>query len=224
MTRQLRSGRAGAERGSARHMVVLLHGYGADGSDLIGLAGALGPHLPNTVFTAPDAPEPCRGNPGGRQWFAIPWMDGASEATAEAGLLASAADLDAWLGATLEAEGLTPADTILAGFSQGAMMALHLGVRRAPAVAGICAIAGRLLAPERLEAEAVVKPPVMLIHGDQDPVVPFASLSLAANALKAGGFDVARHVMRGTGHGIAPDGLGAAIGFIDRALAAAAAP
>lgn len=216
MARKLEFGRKGAAR--ARSLVVLLHGYGADGTDLLGLADVLAPHLPDTAFVAPDAPEPCRGSPMGRQWFPIPWLDGSSEVAAGAGLAAAADDLNAFLDAQMAAEGLAPTAVALFGFSQGAMMSLHVAPRRAEALAGIVAISGRLLVPDRLAVEARVKPPVLLIHGDQDPVVPFADMGTAGNALTAAGFETWGHVMRGTGHGIAPDGLGAALGFLSERL------
>ncbi|HMO72972.1 MAG TPA: alpha/beta fold hydrolase [Paracoccaceae bacterium] len=212
MTRELAFGRKGPR--GARALVVFLHGYGADGADLLGLADVLGPHLPGVAFVAPDAPEPCRGNPFGRQWFPIPWLDGSSEAAAAEGLSAAADDLDAFLDARLAGEGLAADRLALLGFSQGAMMAMHVAPRRPAAVAGVVAISGRLLAHERLAAEAVSKPPVLLMHGDDDEVVPFASMDHAGQELVAAGFEVYGHVMRGTRHGIAPDGLGAALGFL----------
>ncbi len=213
MTRPLTSARKGAAKGSATSMVVFVHGYGADGADLLGLADPLAPHLPNTVFYSPDAPEPCNGAPMGRQWFPIPWIDGSSEEAARQGLLAAADDLNAFLEDKLAEEGLTPDTLALVGFSQGAMISLHIAPRRAEAIAGVVAISGRLLAPELL-TEAVVKPPVMLIHGDQDPVVPFEDMGLAGNALVAAGFETYGHVMKGAGHGIAPDGLSVALSFL----------
>jgi phospholipase/carboxylesterase len=201
-------------------MVVFLHGYGADGNDLLGLGDTLAPHLPGTAFLAPDAPEPCRAAPFGRQWFPIPWIDGSAEAEAAEGLARAAEDLDAFLDARLAEAGLGPEALALVGFSQGAMMALHVAPRRPRAVAGIVAISGRLLAPERLEGEARVKPPVLLVHGDADEVVPFEDMSLAGDALVAAGFETYGHVMRGTGHGIAPDGLGATLGFLRERLPA----
>jgi phospholipase/carboxylesterase len=214
--RQLQAARRGPV--PATGLVVFLHGYGADGADLLGLADVLGPHLPGVAFMAPDAPEPCRGNPFGRQWFPIPWLDGSSEAVAEAGLMAAADDLNGWLDASLAAEGLAADRVVLVGFSQGAMMALHVAPRRPAAVAGIVAISGRLLAPERLD-QAVTQPPVMLIHGDADDVVPFADMARAGQALDGAGFTVFGHVMRGTGHGISNDGLSAALAFIADVLA-----
>ena len=211
MTRALQSERRGPERADAA--IVMLHGYGADGADLLGLADPLAPHLPGTAFYSPDAPERCRNNPFGRQWFPIPWLDGSSEAEARAGLVEAAADLDAFLDRVLAEEGLEPGRLAVVGFSQGTMLALEVLPRRAEAVAGLVGISGRLLAPERL-AEAQVKPPVMLIHGDQDPMVPFAEMRAAGERLTAAGFTVYGHVMRGTGHGIAPDGLGAALAFL----------
>ncbi len=217
MTRPLTSARRGPA--TATSAVVFLHGYGADGADLLGLAEPLAPHLPGTAFFAPDAPEPCRASAFGRQWFPIPWLDGSAEEEAAAGLARAAADLDAFLDATLETEGLAPSALALLGFSQGAMMALHVAPRRAEAVAGIVAISGRLLAPGRL-GEAKVRPPVLLVHGDADEVVPFADMARAGQALDGAGFEVRGHVMRGTGHGIAPDGLSAALGFLKHRLAA----
>jgi phospholipase/carboxylesterase len=218
VTRELNFGRRGPERGSARALLVVLHGYGADGADLLGLADAFAPLLPGVATLAPDAPEPCAGNPFGRQWFPIPWLDGSAEAAAAAGLARAAQDLDAFLDARLAEEGLGPEALALLGFSQGAMMALQVAPRRPRAVAGVVAISGRLLNPERLAAEAVVKPPVLLIHGDADPVVPFADMDRAGQALVGAGFPTWGHVMRGTGHGIAPDGLSVAAGFLKEHL------
>jgi len=216
----LKFGRKAAASGSARSLVVFVHGYGADGADLLGLGDALAPHLPDTVFVAPDAPQPCIGNPFGFQWFPIPWLDGSSEAAAKAGMAESLGLLDAFLDARLAEEGLTPAALALVGFSQGAMMSLHLAPRRAAPVAGVVAISGRLLVPELLASEAVVKPPVLLVHGDQDPVVPFEDMGQAGDALVSAGFDVFGHVMRGTGHGIAPDGLSVTLQFLKERLPA----
>lgn len=214
--RELRFGRKGP--GTAEALVVFLHGYGADGADLLGLADVLGPHLPGVAFVAPDAPEPCLAGGVGCQWFPIPWLDGSPQEAAEAGLCAAARDLNGFLDARLAEEGLTPDRLALVGFSQGAMMSLEVAPRRPEAVAGVVAISGRLLRPEALAAEALVKPPVLLIHGDQDPVVPFSDMARAGDALVAAGFPTYGHVMQGTGHGIAPDGLGVTLQFLKERL------
>ncbi|MGB3178163.1 MAG: dienelactone hydrolase family protein [Albidovulum sp.] len=218
MTRVLNFGRKPAQSGRARSLVVFLHGYGADGNDLLGLADPLAPHLPDTVFVAPDAPEPCSGNPFGRQWFPIPWLDGSSEADAAEGLARAAKDLDGFLDAQLTAESLTADRLAIVGFSQGTMMALHVIPRRAVPIAGVVGFSGRLLQPEKLKAEALSKPPVLLVHGDADPMVPFADMGLAGQALTDAGFETFAHVMKGTGHGIAPDGLSVALGFLSECL------
>ena len=218
MTGILKDDRRNAASGAARSLVVFLHGYGADGADLLGLADVLGPHLPDTAFRAPDAPEPCVGNPFGRQWFPVPWLDGSSEAAAAASLATSARDLDFYLDAVLEEEGISPSQCCLLGFSQGTMMALHVAPRRPEPFAGIVAFSGRLLSPDRLAAEAVSKPPVLLLHGDADQVVPFGDMGRAGRALAEAGFEVSGHVMRGTGHGIAPDGLSEALRFLHDCL------
>jgi len=214
MNDDLRFGRCEALSGTATSLVVFLHGYGADGADLLGLAEPLAPHLPGAVFVAPDAPEPCRVNPMGRQWFPIPWIDGASPVEAGAGMARAAAALDAFLDARLAAEGLGPEALALVGFSQGTMMALHVALRRPAAVAGVVGFSGKLMAPERLAAEITARPPVLLVHGDADDVVPPAEMPAAAAALRAAGVTVETHVSAGTGHGIAPDGLSLALAFL----------
>ena len=196
-------------------LVVFVHGYGANGADLIGLADPLAEHMPGTAFLAPDAPERSAMNPMGFQWFPIPWIDGSSEADAMAGMERAVDDLNAFLDEALAREGVAAKDVILFGFSQGTMMSLHVAPRRAEAVAGVVGFSGRLLAPERLADEVVVRPPVLLVHGDADDVVPPQSLPLAAEALEQAGFErIYAHVMKGTGHGIAPDGLSVALAFM----------
>ena len=218
MTRVLDFDSRAAVAGSVKSLVVLVHGYGADGADLLGLADPLGAHLPHTAFVAPNAPERCSGNPFGYQWFPIPWLDGSSEAAADAGLMQAAHDLNAFLDAQLAHYALPPEALALIGFSQGSMISLHIAPRRAAPLAGVVAFSGRLLMPERLQAEARVFPSILLAHGDQDPVVPFEDMAKAGQALSDSGFETFGHVMRGTGHGIAPDGLSAALQFLHARL------
>jgi len=215
MTRVLQAEKRAPVSGETRSCVVFLHGYGANGADLLGLADPLGEHLPDTMFVAPDAPEACAGAPFGFQWFPIPWIDGSSEEEAEAGLLRAAEDLDAFLDALMVDEDLLPEQVVLFGFSQGTMMSLHVAPRREDPVAGIVAFSGRLLQPELLADQAISRPPVLLVHGDQDDVVPPQSLPAAAEALQEAGWtDVFAHIMKGTAHGIAPDGLSVALAFM----------
>ena len=215
MTRVLQAGRVEPKSGETRSVVVFLHGYGANGADLLGLADPLGDHLPDTLFVAPDAPETIPGMPNGYQWFPIPWIDGSSEEAAERGMAAAIDDLNAFLDALMVDEDVLPEQVVLFGFSQGSMMALHVAPRREDAVAGVVAFSGRLLSPETLADEVVVRPPVLLVHGDMDDVVPPQSLPAAAEALQEAGFqDVFAHIMKGTAHGIAPDGLSVALAFM----------
>ena len=215
MTRVLNAGRKEPVSGETRSIVVFLHGYGANGPDLLGLADPLSGHLPDTLFVAPDAPENVPGMPNGFQWFPIPWIDGSSEEEAERGLLAAANDLNAFLDALMVDEDVLPEQVVLFGFSQGTMMALHVAPRREDELAGIVAFSGRLLRPDLLADEVVSRPPVLLVHGDADEVVPVQCLPEAAEALQTAGWkDVYAHVMKGTGHGIAPDGLEVALAFM----------
>lgn len=214
MTRVLDSVRRDAASGKGTSLVVFLHGYGANAQDLMGLADPLAPHMPDTVFVSPDAPEDCAGSPMGFQWFPIPWIDGSSEEDSAKGMDAAVDDLNAYLDRVMEEEGVSAEKTMIFGFSQGTMMALHVVPRRLLAMAGVVGFSGRLMSPELLEDEAVVKPPVLLVHGDQDDVVPPASLPEAGDALAAAGFEVFAHVMKDTAHGIAPDGLSVAAAFM----------
>lgn len=220
MTRKLQTGRKEPRSGKTRSVVVFLHGYGADGADLLGLADPLGPHLPDTLFLAPDAPEPCAGNPFGRQWFPIPWLDDSTEAEAAEGMTRASADLDAFLDGVLADTAITPDRLAVVGFSQGTMIALQVIPRRPVPIAGLVGFSGRLLNPDRLEHEAVSKPPILLVHGDADPMVPFAEMGLAGDVLVKAGFETYAHVMEGTGHGIAPDGLSVALAFLKEKLPA----
>ena len=215
MTRGLNAQRRAPLSGETRSVVVFLHGYGANGADLLGLADPLGEHLPDTLFVAPDAPESCAGAPFGFQWFPIPWIDGSSEEEAARGMQAAVEDLNAFLDGILVDEDLLPEQMVLLGFSQGSMMSLHVAPRREDPVAGLIAFSGRLLQPEVLPDEVVSRMPILLVHGDADDVVPVQSLPQAAQALQDAGFtEVFAHIMKGTAHGIAPDGLSVALAFM----------
>ena len=192
----------------AKQLIVFLHGYGADGNDLIGIGHQWGSHLPDAAFASPHAPEPCGMAPVGRQWFHLTLRDPSEYWR---GVVAARPALDAFLNAELQRLGLSDKDLVLVGFSQGTMMALHSGLRRVHAPAGIVAYSGLLAGPEHLQQEISARPPVLLAHGNQDEVVPFAVMTIAETALKAAGVPVVSHVAEGLGHGI--DGTGLALGL-----------
>ena len=214
MSDDLEFQRRASVSGADSSVVIFLHGYGADGSDLLGLAEPLAPHLPDTVFIAPNAPDRSMANPMGFQWFPIPWIDGSSESAAGEGLLRAARRLDAFIDKVLADEGLAPDRLMLFGFSQGTMMSLHVAPRRIDPIAGIVGFSGRLMMADALASDAMSRPPVLLIHGDADDVVPFGEMEIASKVLQDAEFDVYGHVMQGTGHGIAPDGLSVALTFM----------
>ncbi|WP_299758350.1 dienelactone hydrolase family protein [uncultured Boseongicola sp.] len=218
MSEDLDFQRRASTSGEDSSVVMFLHGYGADGNDLLGLAEPLAPHMPDTVFIAPNAPDRSMANPLGFQWFPIPWIDGSSESAAGEGLLQAARRLDTFIDKVLADEGLSPDRLLLFGFSQGTMIGLHVAPRRADPLAGIVGFSGRLMIPDALATEALSRPPVLLVHGDADDVVPFDDMQTASDALQEADFDVYGHVMKGTGHGIAPDGLGVALTFMKNFL------
>ena len=217
----LESARKASKSGKVTGLVIFVHGYGADGNDLLSLGDPLAEQMPDTVFYAPNAPNKCQMNPMGYEWFPIPWIDGSTEKVANTGMNGAAQMFDDWLTEVMEVEGVTAAQTFLVGFSQGTMMSLHVGPRRAEKLAGIIGFSGRLLRPEALN-EAHTKPPILLIHGDADEVVPLVSMPEAADALTAAGFEVFTHISKGTGHGIAPDGLSLSLQFMIKMFAKAA--
>jgi phospholipase/carboxylesterase len=201
--------------GKPGHLVVLLHGYGADGEDLIGLAPVLAPLMPDVVFHAPNAPYPCEGNPMGFQWFGINRLDPASRL---AGTRAAAPFVDTFLDETLAKYDLDESKTVLVGFSQGTMMALHVGLRRAQQVAGIVGFSGAMAGGDVLKDEIKVRPPVLLVHGDADPMLPHQLTEEAAVALQRNGVEVAVHIAAGVGHGIDQTGLSHAARFLLKVL------
>ena len=201
--------------GPATSLVVFLHGYGADGNDLIDIGRMWAPALPDTAFVSPHAPDPCAEAPVGRQWFPLAR---ANPHLLREGVLSAAPALDAFLDAELAANGLSDARLALVGFSQGTMMALHVGPRRAGRIAGIVGYSGLLAGPEHLPAELRHKPPVLLVHGEADPVIPVLALHAAAGALDNAGFAVESHVRPGLQHGIDQEGLGLGVDFLRRML------
>jgi len=202
--------------GTPGHLVVLLHGYGADGNDLIGLAPVLAPLMPDTVFHAPNAPHRCEGNPMGYQWFGISRLD--PHLVAE-GVRAAAPYVDAFLDETMAQYRLDESKTALVGFSQGTMMALHVGLRRAKQLAGIVGFSGMLAAPEALGREIVTRPPVLLLHGDKDETLPHMLSESAADVLRQNGVSVRLQIAKGIGHGIDQTGLSHAARFLLETLA-----
>lgn len=197
--------------GKPGHLVILLHGYGADGNDLIGLAPVLSPLMPDVVFHAPNAPYPCEGNPFGYQWFGISRLD---PAAAAAGVRAAAPFVDQFLDDTMAQHGLDENKTTLVGFSQGTMMSLHVGLRRERQLAGIVGFSGMLAAPDALGAEIRSRPPVLLVHGDSDEMLPPRLTEQAAEVLNQNGVQTFVHIAQGVGHGIDQTGLSHAARFL----------
>jgi phospholipase/carboxylesterase len=193
-----------ASGGAPRQLVVLLHGLGADGTDLIGLAPYWASLLPDAEFLSPDAPYPCDMAPFGRQWFSL--QDRSPDAIL-AGVRAAAPILDGFLDAALAKRGLSERSLALVGFSQGTMTSLYVGLRRAQASAGILGYSGALIGAETLSQEIRARPPVLLVHGDADEVVPPQALPLAAEGLEAAGVPVETLTCPGLGHGIDEEGL-----------------
>lgn len=206
---------APASHGPARHVVVLLHGVGADGADLMDLVPYVAPALPDAAFLAPDAPFAYDMAPFGRQWFSLADRSGPALL---AGLRETAPPLDAYLDQQLARFGLTDADLALVGFSQGTMMALHVALRRARPVAALVGFSGALVGAETLAGELVSRPRTLLLHGDADEVVNPACLEQAERGLTAHGVPVLAEMCPEVGHSIDGHGLGLAVAFLRQAF------
>lgn len=216
MSQKLDGPRLAPASGNARQLVVFLHGYGADGNDLIGLGQMWQQLLPDTAFVSPNAPEPCPANPfGGRQWFPLTLRDTSELWT---GALAAAPILNAFLDEELAIHGLDESALALVGFSQGTMMSLHVGLRRPKQLAAIVGYSGVLAGPEHLADDIRNKPPVLLIHGDQDELIPVAALPMTRDALDSVGVPVETHICKGLGHGIDETGLTLGAKFLAKAF------
>ncbi len=201
--------------GRAKQLVVFLHGYGADGNDLIALGQQWRALMPDAAFVSPHAPERCAASPSGRQWFPLSSSapdDPRGAAERWRGVVAARPAVDAFLDAELARLGLDDARLALVGFSQGAMMALHVGLRRARAPAAILGYSGMLIGPEHLsEASARdaqgERPPILLVHGDQDPLIPVEAMFVAMDDLAKAEIPNQWHLSLGVGHGIDAGGL-----------------
>lgn len=205
-----------ASGGAPTSMVILLQGYGSNGDDLIGLAHYWRRALPDTVFLSPHAPQPCPGAPDGWQWWPITDFSPASRI---AGVRQAAPVVDAFIDQQLARFGLSEDRLALVGFSQGTMVSLQVAPRRARRIAGVVGYSGMLADPDGLASEAQTKPPILLIHGDADPMVPVAALGQAEAALAAAGFAVGTHVSPGLDHSIDEAGLTLGEQFLTRVLA-----
>jgi phospholipase/carboxylesterase len=198
--------------GRPKQIVLLLHGYGSNGADLISLAPHWQQALPDALFLAPNAPQ--RGGIGaGYQWWPLAALTPVALA---AGANSAAPAVDAFIDRKLTQYGLENANLALVGFSQGTMMALHVGLRREAKVAGILGYSGMLTGAADLGHQTITKPPVLLIHGSADPVVPVSALHAAEHALRRVGIEVSTHISPGLGHSVDPVGLRMGADFIAR--------
>jgi len=208
--------------GTARQLVIFLHGYGADGNDLIDIGRAWQQLLPDAAFVSPHAPRPCGQAPVGREWFPLTFRDPNERWD---GVNAAAPVLNGFIDAELKRHNLADSALALVGFSQGTMMALHVGLRRAAAPAAIVGYSGLLVTPpneadlDTFAAEIRSRPPVLLVHGEQDELIPVQALMHAAQGLAALEVPVEWHVSPGVGHGIDQEGLRQGGEFLARRFA-----
>lgn len=209
---------APASGGAPDSLVILVHGFGANGADLIGLAPYWRDAIPGAAFVSPDAPDVCPGSVGGYQWWPI---GGFGPAERLAGVERAATFLNPFIDQELERLGLGEDRLVLVGFSQGTMLSLHTALARPRPVAGVIGYSGLLIDEDGLPNRLQSRPPILLIHGDADPVVPFAAFERAKAALERNGLPLETYVAPGVGHSIDAEGLRRGEQFLKRMLAPA---
>jgi phospholipase/carboxylesterase len=207
--------------GSTRQLVVFLHGYGADGNDLIDIGRAWQPLMPHAAFMSPHAPNPCGQSPTGREWFPLTFREQSERWN---GCSAAGPVVDRFLDAELKRRDLPPSALALVGFSQGTMLALHVGLRRAVPPIAIVGYSGMLVDKPGSELEDLLpdirsRPPVLLVHGDSDDLIPPQALFASTHALSVLGVPVEWHLSAGVGHGIDQEGLRHGGEFLARCMA-----
>jgi phospholipase/carboxylesterase len=196
---------------SPKQMIIFVHGYGADGNDLIGLANYFQSTLPEAIFLSPHAPEACSMNPSGYQWFDLTSTD---PAVLWSKILVAADHLNEFIDSKLLEYNIAEENLALIGFSQGTMMSLHVSLRRKNTMAAVLGYSGRLIGADLLKDDLISKPSIYLIHGDQDPMVPYQESLTAEKVLKEYSVDIKTHISEHTQHSIAEDGLRIGVDFL----------
>ncbi|WP_299371088.1 dienelactone hydrolase family protein [uncultured Kiloniella sp.] len=201
--------------GPAKELIIMLHGLGADGQDLIGLAPFFANALPHAAIVSPDAHQPCDMAPMGRQWFSLMSRD---RDLILDGIQKAAPVVQAFIDQEMAHYNLPPERVFLMGFSQGAMMAYHVGFRQKSPFAGMMCYSGMLVAPDLLKDELSSKCPVLAIHGDKDEVVPPEALPAAVQAMTEHDITVYQEMISELGHGIDENGIRMGVGFVTELL------
>lgn len=202
--------------GAPKQIIMLLHGFGSSGSDMIALAPHWQDVLPDALFLAPHAPQRCAMMASGYQWWGL---SGLAPSALAAGAASAAPAINAFVDRKLNEYDLSEADLAFVGFSQGTMIALHVGLRRRKAVAAIIGYSGMLTSTADISHNDMPKPPILLVHGSSDPVVPIAALPMAERELKSLAIDVTTHISHGLAHSVDPAGLELGRNFLMKAFA-----
>ena len=205
-----------APDGKAKHLIITVHGYGANADDLLGLASPIQSQFPDIAISAPNAPEKLDMVPGGYKWWDI---EDRTPAIMYAGVSANADAMNAYIDEQMAEHGVDESNTVLLGFSQGTMLALHVGLRRKKQLAGIIGFSGALIeTPTEFPNHVQSRPPVLLVHGQADQMVAWQATMAAADILNANDIAVNTVIVPHVTHTIDPVGFNEAMDFLNKHL------
>ena len=207
-----------SKSGIENQLMIFLHGYGANGADLLSISNSLKNYFPDMTFLAPNAPFNCLGIPGGYKWFDLPWLDGSQEVDLERTFNQSIEIFNEWLTYQINLREVEDKNVYFFGFSQGTMLSFHSATMREKCLGGVLGFSGKLIKSEMFKDRIKSKCPFLLVHGDQDEVVPYQNSQYAYKFLKENKFNVDFIITKGVGHGISPEGLQVALTFLNKFL------
>ena len=218
MKKTLKFEEEGSKSGHIKELMIFIHGYGANGLDLLNISNSFKNYFPNMAFLAPNAPFSCFGIPDGYKWFALPWLDGSNEKEAKQTFEQSIEIFNGWLSNEISLRKLKDENVYLFGFSQGTMLSFHLSIMRRKSLGGVLGFSGKLINFDDIDSKSYTKCPFLLVHGDQDEVVPCQSSKEAYEILKENNFEVDLFITKGVGHGISSEGLQIALNFLNNLI------
>ncbi len=204
-----------SSKSSPKNVVILCHGYGGDGKDISILANYWKTFLPDTLFICPDAPEICKVNPDGFQWFDL--MDKTGEETLSKSLIAEN-KLDNFINEVISENKLNFKDVALVGFSQGCMISMQTALKKKDQIKCLIGYSGKILNIKHLNQNINSKPEIFLMHGDKDQIVPINFLLEAKEFFNKNDYKIQTKIFKNCEHRIPTEGSSIGLEFLKKNL------